>query len=145
MASSQSKLSWAARRDRRKEIAKAVLGGNPLHHVARQFDVSTVTVRKACVENGITPPAVRGRPSRSDQFVVLKMLMDGMPQADVARQLGVSRQRISEVAGHAARVGIQLNCGQYGNLTSDGSLLCRHVPGVWPRNRGRLHPRLARR
>ena len=74
---------------------------------ASRFQVSMQTVRNACREHGVVVErATNVKPIASaTTFVILKMLLDGVRQADISRQFSVSPQRVSEIKTAAVAAG----------------------------------------
>ena len=74
---------------------------------ARQFAVSMQTVRNACREHGVVVDRANNvKPiAAATTFVILKQLLDGVRQADIAKQFKVSRQRVSEIKVAAVAAG----------------------------------------
>lgn len=99
-------------RERRSRIAQAVADGHSVNAVARQFRVSLTTVYGACSEHGVVarrPKHDPTRPPRLSPFVILARLMaegTGAGYAEVARGLGISRQRVCQVAHEARLAGV---------------------------------------
>lgn len=74
-----------------------------------KFGVSVSHVYTSLRETGIDlpdlPPKYRNKVCR---YRVLKLILDGRSYSDIARELGVSRQRISQYAQMAEKAGFEL-------------------------------------
>ena len=91
------------RRERRRAIAKDVEGGLSHREAARRYGLSIETVKVACREYGVTVKT-QGR-----AFEILAAWVRRGPRqtyAKVAKELGVTRERVCEVATEAKRVGL---------------------------------------
>jgi len=88
---------------RREKMANAVLEGEAVNDVAREYRVSSRTVVSACNEHGVQLGLNRNRAVKS--LVILKRLLDGEKQSSLAREYGVSRQAINCVAMSAREAG----------------------------------------
>lgn len=77
---------------------------------ARQFAVSMQTVRNACREHGVVVDRANNvkKIASATTFVILKKLLDGVSQADLAREFKVSRQRVSEIKCAAVEAGFDI-------------------------------------
>ena len=93
--------------ERRKEMAEKVKKGAQPERVANEYGVSVATVRNACRENFVASEPKRiGRPPGPGlktssvllAIKVLRELMRGGTQADVARRLDTTRQRVHQIA-----------------------------------------------
>ena len=46
-------MTFAEKKERRKEIAMAIKRGETLINVIRKYNVTEMTIRRACSENGV--------------------------------------------------------------------------------------------
>lgn len=74
---------------------------------ARQFEVSMQTVRNSCREYKVVLDRENNCTSlaSAQSFVILKQLLDGVRQADLAKQFKVTRQRVSQIKCAAVAAG----------------------------------------
>lgn len=74
---------------------------------ARQFAVSVQTVRNACREHDVVVDRATNVKliAAATTFLILKQLLDGRRQADIARQFRISRQRVFEIKSAAVAAG----------------------------------------
>lgn len=100
------------RRKRRKSIAKRFEQVQDIGEVAREYGVSHQTVREACRVYGVRiPRQPKAEPCGS--FRILATLqVDSGTYRDVGNKLGVSYQRIHQVAVAAREHGVILH-GRY--------------------------------
>jgi transposase len=99
------RLTHEDRRERRKSMAADYTGGMTTKDICKKYDVSPMLVSHALSEFGI--------PSRRDSqrvgsrtFDVLKSLMDGGRNVDVAAEFGVSREWVRQIHDRAVEAGI---------------------------------------
>lgn len=104
------KMTHEERRARRAEIAKAVADGEPIVSVVRKFDVSHATVYLAAKEFDVPVRVSRPR-SRNTVMQAVAMALQGRSSVNIARDLEVSRQRISDILLRAADAGVPIPKG----------------------------------
>jgi transposase len=92
-------MNRSERRERRCRMASAVREGQELAEVAKAYGVSVGMLRRACREFGV--PVARQRATKVNVFAILKALLDGQTRRAVAESLGISRQRVQQVAEEA--------------------------------------------
>lgn len=106
-----------SRRQRAKhrvQIARFVKSGHSLMEAAQRFGVALVTVEHACREHlGWVPAHAVHRRQRGPKYwaprslQALALLQGGkLNQSEIARQLGLSRERVRQVAKKAILLGI---------------------------------------
>lgn len=95
--------SHGAASARRKLMAEAVSAGEQAASVAKKFRVSEGTVRNACRIHSVKVPRLPcGRPPGGDILLpIVKCLIDGMDQGEIARRFVCSRQYIHQIAQRA--------------------------------------------
>lgn len=98
-----TRLSHRARLIRRETIAEDVEGGLSLSEAAKKHDVSERTVYLACRENDTAPPVGRGG---STLLIYKELRSTGKKPTKVARELGVSVQRVHQVWRDARELGL---------------------------------------
>lgn len=100
----------AEKQQRRAEIAKDVKKNKlTLAEAAKKYNVSRTQISIACKESGVTPqPDERfnGNLGGKRTLEVVRELMAGAKQADIARELGLHRQFVSIVANRAKAAGL---------------------------------------
>lgn len=104
------KMTHEERRARRAEMAKAVADGEPIARVVRKFGVSHATVYLAAKEFDVPVRVSRPR-SRNTVMQAVAMALQGRSSVDIARDLEVSRQRISDILLLAADAGVRFPPG----------------------------------
>lgn len=98
-------VSLVERGARRKRMAMFAQK-NGVDAAAQEFGVSIGTVYGACRENGIN---LARKPQEAElMLVITRKLLDGERQSDIARELGVSRQYVSQVKHRAIEAGFRL-------------------------------------
>lgn len=103
-------MTQAEQAKRREAIYKARVEGASISALCRRFDVCTTTIVKACRERGLRVPytvSVRSDAKRHP-FAVLAALKapDKVSDAQVARDCGLSRERVRQIKEHARRTGL---------------------------------------
>ena len=110
MAGPSAKVIRAARQ-RRKRIADAVASeGLTIPEAVERFRVSERTVRDALEEHAVEPRHAGRGPTSDMTFRILAALIntaDG--QKPIADELGVSAQRVNQVASKTPAAGIKLH------------------------------------
>ena len=76
-----------------------------VHDTARQFGVSVGLVRDACKENGYRVKYARPLPDLSTYVALRRLFLDRATMSAVARELGVTRQRIYTIKQRAISAG----------------------------------------
>ncbi len=81
------------------QLRQMAAEGKTKADIAHQFGVAKSHIYRICKREGITTrkPARRSIPSKVNIAQLRKMAAEGMRQADIAQQFGVSKQRISEI------------------------------------------------
>jgi DNA-binding CsgD family transcriptional regulator len=108
MACVQHKIDYPRRKrgakskvEERKPLAEAVRNGRTAAEVAREYGVSYHTVLIACREQGVNLMTKNVGSMR-----ILAGMISGKRQAAVARELGVTKQRVSQVVQDAENAGV---------------------------------------
>lgn len=102
-------MTHAERRERRKQIAETIKSEMlTLSTAAKRFKVCLRLCEMACIEHGVKP--FREPPNRvsANSFSILKRLLDGARQVDLARELNITKQRVGQIATNAKRAGFKL-------------------------------------
>lgn len=100
-------FSQSERAGRRRKIAEYAVTHDTTE-TAAQFNVSQGMVRNACKEFGVVPlDTVKGDVGRRT-LSILKELLGGKPQTQIAEELHISRQRVHAVSREAKLAGIAL-------------------------------------
>lgn len=104
-------ISHADRRKQR-EAAAELCKTKTVSEVAQETGLSEAKVRMACHEFGVPvlKPVKVGMSYRS--FRVLRLLLDGMGQSDIGRELSVSRQYVEQVRDKAREAGFVFGGGE---------------------------------
>ena len=109
MAGASKRVTGA--RERRRAIAEAVAArGLTIPEAVSRLRVSERTVRDACEEHGVTPRFAGRGPTADLTYTILARLIntpDG--QTVIAETLGISPQRVNQVASKARAAGIRLH------------------------------------
>lgn len=95
-------LTQRERAERRRAIAEACKT-QPATEVAKAFDVSLSQVRLSCRENAVV--SVRGRPTSLRTLELLRLLVEGRGQHEIAREFNVSPRWVNQLARDAADCG----------------------------------------
>lgn len=89
----------------RRQIAQWVKDNNAsISEATLNFQTSRNRVGQACKENGIVPRSEVNDydpPVSRSNFEILLLLMQGYSQADIAREFGISRQRVEQIQKRA--------------------------------------------
>jgi predicted transcriptional regulator len=88
-------------------VAKAKAGMS-LEEIAGEAKVSHATVRNVLQSAGVRPKRNDNRAMPSAGFRILAKLLKGEGDSDIARELGITRQRVHEVKMKARRFGIEV-------------------------------------
>jgi len=75
-----------------------------LGDLAKHFNRKQPYIRIACAENNVIPK----RKKSTTVLVIVGKLLSGLSQAEVAREMGITRQYTSFVANMATAAGIKL-------------------------------------
>lgn len=98
--------SKSERSELKKQIAEyASIHG--VHKSAKRFAVSETTVRSSLYQNGLA--RAESIPMSVSSFVILRMLLDGIQGSEVASQVKVSRQRVSQIKKDAEKAGFKFS------------------------------------
>lgn len=100
-------FSQSERAVRRRKIADYAVTHDTVE-TAAHFKISQGMVRNACKEFGVVPLNALKGSIGCRTLEILKELLDGKSQIQVATELHISRQRVFAVAREAAWVGIKL-------------------------------------
>lgn len=100
-------FSQSARAGRRRKIADYAVTHDTTE-TAAYFKVGPGIVRAACKEFGTVPLSGLKGSVGQRTIAILKRLLDGMPQVEIAKEMSISRQRVHAVAVEARAAGIQL-------------------------------------
>lgn len=97
------------RKDRRKAAAEHA-AEHGIASAAEKYGISKQTVLFGANEFKISIPVTerkytQPRIQKTNPFLVLKRLQDGVSQSDIAREMKVSRQRVSQIAEQARKAG----------------------------------------
>ena len=99
------------RRKRNAQIVKFVKVDHTLGEAAREFKVSSSTVFNLCRENGVTAP--RERVTRTiSPLRIIALCQQGMSGSAIAKDVGCSCQRVSQVLAEARKAGVSGLRGQ---------------------------------
>jgi len=105
-------MTHAERAERRRQMAQAVRKGVSQFDVARTFGVTLPRVRDACREHRVDYPerGTFGSPTSTGTGwpAILKRLLAGKSQKSVGRDLGISPQRVHEIARLAREAGVKI-------------------------------------
>ena len=91
---------------RRAEAAAAVAAGESPKDVAARYDRVLDWVHRSCWEAGV--PYRTGNSVGLSTYRIIAALLRGERQVDIARQFGMSRQRVGQVREHCLAAGIPL-------------------------------------
>lgn len=101
------RLSHPERKSRRAQIAAAVKREKlTAAEASERFGVSIHTVWSACREHDVIPEMFQNR--MPSAYCILARLLKGESQADIARDLGISRQAVNQVKQRAIEAGIEI-------------------------------------
>ena len=100
-------FSQSDRAGRRQKIANYAITHDTTE-TAAHFKVSQGMVRNACKEAGVVPLSGLKGSVGQRTIAILKRLLDGMPQTEIAKEMSISRQRVHAVAREAELAGIAL-------------------------------------
>lgn len=99
------KLNREERASRRKQIVEYVKKGHTIALTARAYGVSQSLVKQALKEANEISPQQR---MSVNTFAILKALLDGSTQSEVAAHTGLTRARISAIACMAREGGFDV-------------------------------------
>lgn len=100
------------RAEKRRRAVELVCGGASLTGAGRKCGMSTQDVAEACRRNGVEVPDPQNNPTLSSPrtFAILAQLINSdESMAVIARQFGVVRERVRQVAAAAQKAGIALH------------------------------------
>ena len=100
----ETRLSHAERRERRREIAEFMKEHKDTQKAVAHFGCTLSLVSRACKEFGVDVPKTASV-ATVGSFVILKRLLDGAKQIEVAGERGISRERVRQVANNAREAG----------------------------------------
>ena len=100
----ETRLSHAERRERRREIAEFMREHHDTQKTIVHFGCTHSLVARSCKEYGVDMPR-SGSVAGASSFVVLKRLLEGAKQIEVAREHNVSRERVRKIASNAREAG----------------------------------------
>ena len=102
------RITHAERKARRKLIAEMAEAGMTWKEISEKMGVGYASIRLACLEHGIAPPAkdVSRRCYTSvSSFAILKMLLDGKTARETFIKFGISKQRVHQIKQKAKDAG----------------------------------------
>lgn len=81
------------------DVIRAYMDGATLKEVGKRFDIDSGTVRLTLIRNNVQRrrKGAQFLQDASKVYDVGRMLRQGLTQSEMARQLGVSRQRVSQI------------------------------------------------
>lgn len=94
------------RAQRRRDIAAEVADGAAVGEVARKYSVSVSMVANACQEHNVAPPKLARNGSTQQRLQIVAWLIGGYTGGEIAEDLGVSRQYVSQVRQQAKDAGV---------------------------------------
>lgn len=100
-------------RKQMRETAANMCRSMTIEEVAKELKVSEANVRMACHEFGVSP--IKRKPPGnlgSKSFRIVKLMLDGMTQSDIGRELNVSRQYVEQVRDKAREAGFVFGGGK---------------------------------
>lgn len=103
-SSSGVKMSGAIRQERRKAIAAYVDAGHSHVEAAAKFGCSTGLVGNAVSEYGTKKREVK-KTDQTDLFKIAAMFVLGRMDADIAKEIGISRERVGQLRNDAEAAG----------------------------------------
>lgn len=117
---SKVQMTHAQRRERRRKIAEAVKAGKSITSLCTRYACSYVFIKNACKEFGVhiegseqrstKASAAQGKstkPAPSKMQIVARIVNTDEPFASIAREFGLTRARIQQVAEECREVGIR--------------------------------------
>jgi hypothetical protein len=106
MARHKTLLTHADRRERRERILAEIVAGKGISYLCKKYGLSVATISEVARANGhyfeYTPP------SHVHPFIVLRKLLGGQNAASIAREHGVSRERIRQIKNEAVAAGFKI-------------------------------------
>ena len=101
-----------ADRKKQREAAAELCKTKTVSEVAQETGLSEAKIRMACHEFGVDvlKPVKAGMSHRS--FRVLRLLLNGIGQSDIGRELAVSRQYVEQVRDRAVEAGFVFGGGK---------------------------------
>lgn len=97
-------LTHAERLARRRKIAEYA-NSHTMEQAAQRFKVHEATVRAALRENNL--PVRRRIPPSVSSFQILLRLLDGVLPKEIARELKITPQRVSQIKQQAVAAGFE--------------------------------------
>lgn len=97
-------------REERQQRNESILEYAKQHGIAeaaKQFDVSYSSAYGVCRTAGVKLPRRVNATASLSTYGILKKLLDGQRQADIARDFNVSRQRVEQIQRKAEEAGFQ--------------------------------------
>jgi transposase len=107
-------LTHSERFARRRAIAAYVAAGNSTQQAAVHFGVGLPTVRNACNEFRTEYPRENGNSIQIPPLKVVVEIVKGKADSDIAKQFGLSRQRVYQVRKKVAESGLLKVCAKSG-------------------------------
>jgi len=104
-----------AERKKQREVAAELCRTKTLSEVCDQTGLSEQSVRSACKEFGVE---LKAEPKKApyglgtNSFRILRMLLDGKRQVDIAREFNVSRQFVEQVRDKGLKAGFVFEEGK---------------------------------
>ena len=99
-------MTHPQRRARRERILAEIVAGKGLALLCKKYGLSAATIEDVAHSNGhyfeYKPPQF------VSPLIVLRKLLDGQSAASIAREYGVSRQRIDQIKKEAVEAGFKI-------------------------------------
>jgi transposase-like protein len=96
------------RAERRRKMAEEVKGGATLAEAAAKFGMSSAVARRACRDHGVEIPKTERQPVPRTMQILAALLYTKKGFARIAREFGVTRQRVEAISKAAAANGIKV-------------------------------------
>ncbi len=104
-----------AERKKQREAAAELCRTKTLSEVCAETGMSDASVRSACKEFGVElkkEPKKAPHGLGTNSFGILKLLLDGKRQVDIAREFNVSRQFVEQVRDKGLKAGFEFKGGK---------------------------------
>ena len=99
-------MTHPEKRARREAMARAVREGESPAEVAQRYRVGYATVREAMREHGVVIDDRRAAVKKITTYTIIARLIRGVRPAQIARDCGVSRQRVGQIYQKCVEAGI---------------------------------------
>jgi hypothetical protein len=106
MARHKTLLTHAARRERRERILAEIVAGKGIAYLCKKYGLSAASIKNIASANGHY--FKYSFPKATATLPVLKRMLDGESQTVIARDLGVSRQRVFQIKQEAVEAGFKI-------------------------------------